>query len=372
MAKKHMKKSNKKLLLNAEPFGFGPAAAIASFYPYLKKKFKTIGYVGKDHTLDLQKGLDYDSIHDISNLTKKDERKELKKVLAKYDILLTALDFEIAAQAKKLGLKVIIYDPLAWYWKEIPKIVAKSDLYIAQDFFGVRERLEKEKEKFPKTKITPPITERKIKRKKGKYVLINLGGLQNPFLPNGDLVLYAKIMLKTIKSILPKNEKIIIATSNAIAKNLKMEKVRSFARKEMLSILSETKLAFMTPGLGNIYDVARFGIPTVWLPPANDSQGQQAQYLSDNKMADGLLSWDILSKKPINYIGEQEKVLKKIANIAKKSSKSKELRKLLKEGCNKQYHNVKGENHNASRKLLKKFGKGGSEKVARLIYENAK
>lgn len=30
----------------------------------------------------------------------------------------------------------------------------------------------------------------------------------------------------------------------------------------------------MTPGLGNIYDAATFAKHVVWLPPANDSQGQ--------------------------------------------------------------------------------------------------
>jgi len=37
MDRKNIKKSKQRLLLNAEPFGFGPAAAIASFFPYLKK-----------------------------------------------------------------------------------------------------------------------------------------------------------------------------------------------------------------------------------------------------------------------------------------------------------------------------------------------
>ena len=64
-----------RLLLNAEPFGFGPTAAIAGFFPHLRGNFATIGYMGKKHTLDLQKGLPYDAIHDVTG-TPKDERSE--------------------------------------------------------------------------------------------------------------------------------------------------------------------------------------------------------------------------------------------------------------------------------------------------------
>lgn len=41
-------KNETRLLLNAEPFGFGPTAAIASFFPLLRPHFENIGYIGKN------------------------------------------------------------------------------------------------------------------------------------------------------------------------------------------------------------------------------------------------------------------------------------------------------------------------------------
>jgi len=87
------------------------------------------------HTLDLQRGLPYDSVHDLTAKP----LDEWRAVLSGYDAVLTALDNEVAILAVDAGLRVAIYDPLAWYFAEIPA-VAKRTLYLAQDFFGVAER----------------------------------------------------------------------------------------------------------------------------------------------------------------------------------------------------------------------------------------
>jgi hypothetical protein len=66
MAKKNTEQTKQRLLLNAEAFGFGPTAAIADCFPFLKERFSTIGFIGSGHTLDLQRPLAYDAIHDVS------------------------------------------------------------------------------------------------------------------------------------------------------------------------------------------------------------------------------------------------------------------------------------------------------------------
>jgi len=127
--------TGKRLLLNAEPFGFGPAAAIAAFASHLRPRCSVLGYAGVGHTLDLQRGLPYDSVHDLTAKP----LDEWRAVLSGYDAVLTALDNEVAILAVDAGLRVAIYDPLAWYFAEI-RAVAKRTLYLAQDFFGVAER----------------------------------------------------------------------------------------------------------------------------------------------------------------------------------------------------------------------------------------
>jgi len=106
-----MKNTSTRLLLNAEPFGFGPTAAIATFFPTLRDAFDVVSFAGKGHTLDLQWKLPYDQVHDIS--VSSDE--EIKNIVKQYDVVFTALDFEFAKISKAQGVKTIIYDPLTWY-----------------------------------------------------------------------------------------------------------------------------------------------------------------------------------------------------------------------------------------------------------------
>lgn len=356
-----MERSRSRLLLNAEPFGFGPTAAIATFFPYLRDTFEYIGYIGKDHTLDLQKDLSYDAVHDIS----KASDIEIKNILSKYDIFLTALDFEAAALAKAAGLKVIIYDPLTWYWARIPEIVRKSDLYLAQDFFGVKERLNNDPNLFPKEyKIVQPIVSKKKMRTSKKHILVNLGGLQNPILSLDDVSKYAATLITAIRECIPPGEDIIIATSNAIALKLNDGISRSYSRSMIHNILENTKCAFMTSGLGNIYDAAKFDIPTVWLPPTNDSQGQQLRLLKQHGMYDDLIDWADLGV-PIDYSAEQPLVLAKI----KKAINSVPDRTMLKDCVSRAYGNVNKKDGSSVALLLDQFGTGGAEKICALVYE---
>jgi hypothetical protein len=356
-----MKKSNLKLLLNAEPFGFGPTAAIATFFPYLRENFEYIGYLGKNHTLDLQKDLSYKAIHDVSTAS----NDEIKQILSQYDVFVTALDFETAALAKSADLKVVIYDPLTWYWKLVPEVVKESDLYLTQDFFGVKERLQKDPHLFPQnTKIVSPIVSQRRPRTSKKYTLINLGGLQNPLWSVDDVFHYAKTFIEAIKGCVSKDEELIIATSNAIAVRLNDSKIRSYNRAEMYDILENTKYAFMTSGLGNVYDAAKFDIPTIWLPPANDSQGQQMDLLKKHNMSDGQIDWSDLGK-PIDYFDDQTLVLKDIKDAIYSTSNIESLKNIVGHICTK----VSQKENSATSTLLDEFGTGGAEEVGKLIFE---
>jgi hypothetical protein len=362
MDKNATKKSNLKLLLNAEPFGFGPTAAIATIFPYLREKFEYIGYLGKNHTLDLQKNLPYEAIHDVSHLSE----AEIKRIAGMYDIFLTALDFETAALAKSAGLRVIIYDPLTWYWKSIPEIVRESDAYFAQNFFGVTEKIEKDRSAFPGVvEIVPPIVSQKRRRSSGEYTLINLGGLQNPMWSVDDVFQYAETFIDALKECIPANEKVVIATSSAVALKLDDSGIRSYTRAEMYDLLEKTKYAFMTPGLGNMYDAAKFDIPTVWLPPANDSQGQQLDLLTKHAMSDGHVDWADLGK-PIGYFGEQTIVLECIKEAIYAAADN---RAAIKTAVGKAREGVCKKKSSSTSALLAAFGTGGAERIARLVFE---
>lgn len=373
MARKATEKSPLRLLLNAEPFGFGPAAAIAGFLPHLRPHFKTIGYMGKKHTLDLQKSLPYDAIHDVTD-TPKDERADAyAPIFSQYDILFTAMDHKIAEDAQKAGLKVFYYDALAWYWPEIPEFVQKSDLYIAQDFFGVEKRLKEVFARHAAAHTVPPIAPEPGQPQEKEHILINLGGLQNPYWPVEDVVDYARSVIKALRKAIPSSETIVVAGSQAIAARLKDEGVVTYPRKEMERILARSKVAFMTPGLGNIYDAAAYNVPTVWLPPANDSQGQQLVLIEQHKMSDAALNWpDIVPGADIDYSDDQPAVLSRIAATATRLAHDTDAQEELSRLAQTHYEAVSGRQGSETAKIIDRFGKGGEERVARLVVEQAK
>jgi len=347
--------TNCKLLLNAEAFGFGPTAAIASFFPLLKGQVDCISYIGDGHSLDLQKPLAYDAIYDSGDMS--DE--SLADILKQYDVFLTAIDFIMAEKARKAGLKVIIYDPLTWFSKEMPNAVKNCDLYLSQNFIGVSDVLEEYREKMRGEAIAvPPIIQSKMPERKGQHVLLNFGGLMNPFWSEEDAIAYADAMYKAVAEALPEGEKLIVCASEKIAEALPHLNAQSYPREEMLKVLEGSKYAFMTSGLGNIYDAAQFDLPTVWLPPTNDSQGQQLDMIASEGYVDVALTWHgLLGVPELDYRKEQAKVIADIVNCVG-SLPSVVL------DFNKSLRQVSAQTSSQAKGLIDVYGTSGDEAVA--------
>jgi hypothetical protein len=352
-----MGKNTIRLLVNAEPFGFGPTAAIAALEPLLRDQFAEIAYIGSGHTLDLQRKLPYSAVYDQSQLSAEQQSDLLKQ----YDVMLTASDFDMARAAKAAGLKLCIYDPLAWYWKKFPRIAKAADLYIAQNFFGVTPRLVQEFNTRSNIAVVSPIvTEAKVSGPRAG-ILINLGGLQNPHWPLEQAVSYARTLLKCLRQIIPDGEKVVVATSSAIAAELNDPEIKTYSVEQMVALRQSCRLAFMTPGLGNIFDSAADGIPTVWLPPANDSQGQQARFLQGVCRAAKVVDWGHLQPSAsLNYRDEQPKVLGQISELVSQfagdATMQENFCRYAKLGLNDKECSTKG--------LLMLFGQNGAQQVA--------
>ena len=302
--------TNCKLLINAESFGFGPTAAAASFFPLLKGQVNRMSYIGDGHSLDIQRPLAYNEIYDLADMSE----GQLIETLQQYDVFFTSLDFIRAEKARAAGLKVIIYDPLTWFWKEMPEAVKYCDLYLSQNFIGVNTILESYKAAMSGTLLpVPPILQADVPRREGRHVLLNFGGLMNPFWSEADAINYAAHMYKAVRAAVPMGEELIVCASEKIIKALPYMGAKSYPREEMLKVLAGSKYAFMTSGLGNIYDAAQFDLPTVWLPPTNDSQGQQLEMIQAEGYVDRAIAWhDVLDISPLDYRKEQSQVMKDI------------------------------------------------------------
>lgn len=362
-------KITRKILLNAEPFGFGPSAAIAQLFPYLRPAVSQMGFIGKGHVLDLQKKLAYEAIYEA-------DPKDAKfaEICRQYDIFITASDFEAAAVAKAQGLKVIIYDPLTWFWRSLPAAAENSDLYISQNFFNVSGRLEQWKARIPNVRIVPPLVpHRKASDKRKNRLVLNFGGLSNPYIDEALIIKYADFIITTVKiSLSDSFDEFIVAGNNAVAKALSSKHaIKTYTPQEMQNFLADSKLVMMTPGLGNIYDAAEVRTTAFWLPPANDSQGQQLRLLINYGLDPLAIDWhDLIDRDPINYYKPQEEVLKEIAVYLKESVHSPQASERLSRHLRYLYQKtLQTKRATPLHKLIDEFGDGGAEAMGAEIIK---
>ncbi|MFM9609048.1 hypothetical protein DF268_30575 [Streptomyces sp. V2] len=292
-----------RILLNAEAFGFGPAAASAVLAEELLACGAELGYVGGGHTLDLQHRPPYTAVHDITGLSEAACLDRLRGLAGEYDAVLTSMDFAFGLTARQAGFRVAVYDALAWFWPWVwPVVRDESVLYLAQDFFGVRERVAGEPELAgARSVVVPPLVEPGGGwtggglAGVGGQVVVNLGGLCNPFWETGEVETYARLVVQGVRSAVPASCSVLVVTSEGIARELASSvsgvTVGTYRRGEVLDLLREAPYAFMTPGLGNIYDAAATGVPTVFLPATNTTQAQQADVVAAHGYCDGLVDW---------------------------------------------------------------------------------
>ena len=134
------------------------------------------------------------------------------------DAALIVTDFEAAEAAKAAGVPFAIYDPLAWYWPRIPEVCAAADLYICQDFFGVRARLAEAG--IANAVVVPPLTP-EVTPGERAGIVISLGGLGNPYFTAAKCVDYARAVLAALRrATAGEPGPVTSLTSKAIAESL--------------------------------------------------------------------------------------------------------------------------------------------------------
>ncbi|MCB1136931.1 MAG: hypothetical protein KDK78_11735 [Chlamydiia bacterium] len=345
----------KRLLLNAEAFGFGTTAAIADFFPSLRGEFEHIAFAGSGHTLDLQRGLAYDAVYDLG------QDCSLSDLLGGYDVFLTAMDFAYAEEAIQAGLDTIVYDPLLWYWRERPALLDAPVLYLAQDFYSVRER-------FPGARAAleyvPPLIHRVKRNGDASLVLVNFGGIQNPFWPDQICVAYAERLITVLKEVL-EGEEICILSSSYLSQSLQHLGVQTLARAELCALLPSVKFAIQSSGLANIYDSAAYDVPTLFLPPANDSQGQQLDLLRAHGHLDLFLDWSAFGQDwCIDYRLGQAEVMEAIGKRVRDLAKHPDLLEKMLSDRIDALRTLKG---SQTRALLRRFGVNGTERVCEAV-----
>lgn len=357
-----------RVIVTAQAFGFGPAAAMAQVFVHLRPRVPYLAFAGAGHTCDIHQQLPYDAIHRLPELG---AGEAFGRLCLDHDAALVACDFPAADAARAAGILVGVYDPIPWYWTAWPQVTRSADLYMCQDFFGARERVRDTGREH--VVIVPPMipTLERPAPRRSRAALLNLGGLRNPYLAHEDCVSYARLMLALYPVAADLYPEVHAVTSHELALALRDEvpAVCTRSPQEVQRQLGTSTIAAMTPGLGNIYEAAALASRVLWLPPANDSQGQQLDALRQRGLAPFAADWhDLLpGRAPIDYRGHEPDVIASIADAIRSASRApaaiERLRALF-----LQAHRAAAAPSPLSA-LLDRFGSGGDRVVAELFAQ---
>ncbi|CAG9985166.1 unnamed protein product [Clonostachys byssicola] len=279
--------------VHAEAYGFGPSSLLLTLAPMLRKLASSIGphttteYVGQGHTLDLNTAPPWDNVHncDISTTQGKQALGDLFH-LQQPVLIVVACDAAFVELLSRFGARrLVVIDPLMWYWPSVPLAWANASLVIAVDYIGVRARVDEAK--LHNAVVVPPLVPsigRSISKGPRKGTLVNLGGLRNPHASADENIAFASLVLSVVEQAIqsrncPDDLPLHFLTSQEVCAGMQSDVATSTSPEKARVLLSQCKTAFLTSGLSNIYDAADCGGRVVFLPATSKSQGEQPELM---------------------------------------------------------------------------------------------
>jgi hypothetical protein len=327
-----------------------------------------LAFAGAGHTCDLHVALPYDAVHRLPEVG---TGEAFGRLCAEHDAALVSCDVPAGEAARAAGIPFGFYDPIPWFWPEWPSVFESADVYLCQDFFGVRERVADAGR--PNVVVVPPMLPGLVQTatERSSRVLVNLGGIRNPLHPQEASVSYARLVMAIVPAAAQLSSEVHVATSQLIAGHLQQEVLaaRTIPTRELQHLLGTCELAAMTPGLGNIYEAAALAKRVFWLPPANASQGQQLVILQQRGLAPFAADWhDILpARAPIDYWRPEPMVLQDVAIAIEDAWKAPAAAERLRARFF-QAHRAPA-TPNPLHALLDCFGAGGDRHVAEIFVK---
>ena len=308
------------ILIEAVPFGYGPASIATAIAEELRDEAKDNNIpikliaLGKDVSYELfSSGNLFDEVWAFENYNLGSWHINIKEKVIESDIIISSIDPDFAkAVYNNFGKRVIFIDPLYWMWDEDPINVELCEKYYVLNFPGVSERVARVRNKLSHPDVLRIVdairdtrTLSKVSAVKTKnLLLINFGGMQYPFGSNVDLAIAMTEIILDVILLENIYDEIIICGGGTpirqLAKSLNQvnEKVRIKVSPqkpiEFLKLLASSRTLITVPGMSIVYEALYFSKPTLFTLPLNYSQHLQVMvYKSMLKNAE-YITWDDL------------------------------------------------------------------------------
>lgn len=284
-----------RVLMVSEPFGYGPTGSLMLCRSQLDQSGLDFRYAGPSFAQDI---VDEEHFEACYYLQMGDDLKShLTAPLQWADVVICPANIEIARLATEAGCRVVVLDPLFWFWPNVPPFNTDGMIYLCPNFTGVVERVvalpDSIRHQF--RVLPPPILQRKSKPLDSpSTVLVNLCGLINSI---QTLSGYVAPVVEPLMEALRDNgwEKIICVGGGGVANQLLDEngpKFEVLRHEAMLTSIAQADLFVTCPGINSAMEGLGLGVPIVFLPPQNASQAFQRSAFVDGGAATPDLDWD--------------------------------------------------------------------------------
>ena len=225
----------KTVVCTAENFGFGPVSKLLAVTENIQNVRKI--FFGHGVALDLAKLHAFDAIHEC----RLGDHEKMRVLLNHGDLFLNVMDFSLNSLAKPVGCPYFLIDSLLWFWPELPAGVEHADRYFCQNFFGAG--LEARVKGLSNAQIIGPIMNTKFHRyPKKDQVMINFGGLDNPYIAIGENSNYPFTMLKILIPLLQKYFASILVTGRERVMRLCREQFSEVKRCQFKNLAQQEML----------------------------------------------------------------------------------------------------------------------------------
>lgn len=288
-----------KILLIAEPFGFGPAGSLMACRSQIENPDYRWRYIGPSFTAHIVMQEQFEQCFFMDNHDVLPE--QVHDLIAWADIILSGTEFRVAEIIKDTTKKLIIYDPLFWFWPSLPELSYQNTYFICPNFDGLQEKFcQIPAHRKPYYFISrPPRYSRKdtFPADWHSFLLINLCGLVNPVL---TLDGYYEMLLDCLEKVLSgsKWQKITVTGNRSLIEQITQQRrwhqfeFQTFTHDDMIKWLSCANLFITSPGLNSALEAMSLEVPTAFLPPQNNSQAYQLEIFQKHGLLPVSMDWN--------------------------------------------------------------------------------
>jgi hypothetical protein len=292
-----------RLLCDAIPFCYGPAAALETF---LKALFVAcpdtpeVEVLASGSTLEL---LDRSGLPIKLLPIDSEDPAALDRVpFGSYDAFFNVCNPASYAVARRSATPIAYLDFLLWMHTGARADHFDADLYLAENYPGTSAWVAQRGHEVANLVVVPPlIAPPQFRRPESGFLLIGLGGLYSRLTIPGRNNNYARYVVRNVLEAIPSGRfsRVVIAgpaqLASLMGEGMPAEgqvEYASLSHDDFVATLECVELFVSHPGLYAAFEAMMSGVPTVFLPPSNYTQVLQLRHYRAAGLAEGSFSWE--------------------------------------------------------------------------------